>query len=234
MPIVLAMLESTRYPTRSKAMAQNNSDRSIRPDIIDAAARVFGARGYERATLDEIAARIGMQKGSLYYHIKSKEELLLAIHMKLWGILSSRLAEAMKAAGSDPAADLQQVIRAIVEVVSSNRDEVRVVLRDRESLSEGNSKYIAKNRAAVLKILENIVKRLCREQVAANAGSAQIISYGLMGMTYFVNEWFKPGQYSADTIARTFSTMVVEGLGRSTLPRSTSAEQKKSARKRAA
>ena len=205
--------------------------RLLNTEIIDT---YPGPEGYERATLDEIAALIGMQKGSLYYHIKSKEELLFAIYLKLWRTLSSRLTAAVAAAKSDPAAELREVVRAIVEVVSSNRDEVRVVLRDRESLSERNSKHIAKNRAVVLTTIERAVKRVCREPTAANGGSAQIIAYGIMGMTYFVNEWFKPGQYSADAIARVFSTMVLDGLGPPALARPTTAKRRPSARKRAA
>jgi hypothetical protein len=35
-----------------------------------------------------------------------------------------------------------------------------------------------------------------------------------MGMTYFVSEWVVPGQHSVESIARTFSNMVIDGLGR--------------------
>src|ERR671922_348615 len=44
--------------------------------IIDAAARVFREKGYDGATLRDIAKAAGLLPGSLYYHIRSKEELL--------------------------------------------------------------------------------------------------------------------------------------------------------------
>src|SRR5438874_2543096 len=110
-------------------MPQSASARAIRSDIVDAAAKVFGAHGYERATLDEIASIVGMQKGSLYYHISSKEELLFSIHLKLWDILSARLTEAMSGPDKDPLGQLDRVIRAIVDTVAANREMVRVFLR---------------------------------------------------------------------------------------------------------
>jgi AcrR family transcriptional regulator len=44
---------------------RKDQEGGIRPDIVDAAARVFGRSGYERATLDEIASIVGIQKGQL-------------------------------------------------------------------------------------------------------------------------------------------------------------------------
>ena len=45
-------------------------------EIIDAAAAVFSERGYHGASTREIAERVGMQQGSLYYHFRSKEAAL--------------------------------------------------------------------------------------------------------------------------------------------------------------
>jgi AcrR family transcriptional regulator len=43
--------------------------------ILDAAARIFGRKGYSETSLREIAEAAGMQAGSLYYHFASKEEI---------------------------------------------------------------------------------------------------------------------------------------------------------------
>lgn len=47
--------------------------------LLDAAAEVFVRDGYEAAQLDEIAARAGRSKGSVYTHFESKEDLFLAL-----------------------------------------------------------------------------------------------------------------------------------------------------------
>ncbi len=48
-------------------------------EVLAAAAEVFGEKGYRGATLQDIASRLGMLKGSLYYYIQSKEDLLFEI-----------------------------------------------------------------------------------------------------------------------------------------------------------
>jgi TetR/AcrR family transcriptional regulator, cholesterol catabolism regulator len=45
-------------------------------EVLSAAARVFAKRGYQSATTKHIADEIGLQQGSLYYYIKSKESAL--------------------------------------------------------------------------------------------------------------------------------------------------------------
>src|SRR5215467_11567177 len=48
-------------------------------EIITVAARLFKEKGYRATTLEDIAAAVGMLKGSLYYYIRSKEELLYIV-----------------------------------------------------------------------------------------------------------------------------------------------------------
>ncbi len=49
------------------------------PEVVAAAARVFRAKGYHAASLEDVADEVGMLKGSLYNYIASKEELLFSV-----------------------------------------------------------------------------------------------------------------------------------------------------------
>jgi len=53
-----------------------------RNDIIDAAEKVFFSRGFESATMDEIAEMAELSKGTLYLYFRSKEDLQFAIFMR--------------------------------------------------------------------------------------------------------------------------------------------------------
>src|ERR1041384_7707134 len=48
-------------------------------ELIEVATDVFYAKGYDGASLQDIADRLGMLKGSLYYYIQSKEDLLFDV-----------------------------------------------------------------------------------------------------------------------------------------------------------
>jgi AcrR family transcriptional regulator len=58
--------------------------------LLEAAARVYARRGFDSATLDEVAEEAGFTKGAVYDHFGSKENLLLAL---LDEFLSTQIAE---------------------------------------------------------------------------------------------------------------------------------------------
>ena len=48
-------------------------------EIVEAALEVFAERGFSAARLDDVAARAGISKGTLYLYFPSKEELFKAV-----------------------------------------------------------------------------------------------------------------------------------------------------------
>ena len=68
-----------------------------RKDIIDAAERIFFSRGFENATMDEVAEMAELSKGTLYLYFRSKEDLQFSIFMrgsdKLMGLMKENMSE---------------------------------------------------------------------------------------------------------------------------------------------
>ncbi len=53
--------------------------RDMRADILDAARELFGTKGYTITSIADLADALGVTKGALYYHFKSKEAILDAL-----------------------------------------------------------------------------------------------------------------------------------------------------------
>lgn len=56
------------------------ADQAIRGRILDAAARAFARRGFDKTTIDDIAQAVGATKGLVYYHFRSKFDIFLAAY----------------------------------------------------------------------------------------------------------------------------------------------------------
>ena len=54
-----------------------------RDRILDIALDLFTEQGYDGTSLRQIADQLGVTKAALYYHFSSKDEILLALHMRL-------------------------------------------------------------------------------------------------------------------------------------------------------
>jgi AcrR family transcriptional regulator len=67
----------------AQAATELPEELSTRDRILDVALDLFIANGYDKTSLREIAEQLGFTKAALYYHFASKEDMLLALHMRL-------------------------------------------------------------------------------------------------------------------------------------------------------
>jgi AcrR family transcriptional regulator len=67
--------------------------KSTRERILDVALELFIEKGYDKTSLREIAEQLGFTKAALYYHFANKEDILMALHMRLHGFGLDALAE---------------------------------------------------------------------------------------------------------------------------------------------
>lgn len=54
-----------------------------REQILDVALRLFSTKGYEATSIREISEELGLTKAALYYHFKNKEDIFMALHLRL-------------------------------------------------------------------------------------------------------------------------------------------------------
>jgi len=67
-----------------------------RVQLVQAAIRVFGSRGYGDATIQEIAAAAGVTTGTVYNHFKTKEDVARGVAMLLADTLCRRITDSQQ------------------------------------------------------------------------------------------------------------------------------------------
>lgn len=87
-----------------------------REAIIDAAARQFAKAGYDGTSMRDIASRINMLPGSLYYYFGSKEELFVAVHEEAIQRICNGINRAINPA-ADPWTRLEQAAAGYLEAM---------------------------------------------------------------------------------------------------------------------
>jgi AcrR family transcriptional regulator len=107
-----------------KEAMRTNGASGRRQQILDAAAAIFTEKGFQRATMRELAARSGVATGTIYNHFDDKEALLRALMHRL-NESEERSAD-LAAAASEPAAYLRQRL----SVAAAELPALRVVLSE--------------------------------------------------------------------------------------------------------
>jgi AcrR family transcriptional regulator len=100
----------------------------FRRAILDAAERVFGARGFARAKMTEIAERAGLAAGTLYNYFDSKEAIFRALLEERGEELSERL-DPIAAGPGDSRGKLVQLLRTTFEYVESHGPMLTLILQ---------------------------------------------------------------------------------------------------------
>ncbi len=81
-----------------------------RTRILEAALAVFGERGFDQATMREIAAEAGVATGAAYYYFDSKDAIVMAFYERAQAFMHPHIDSALDSAGS-----LEDRLRAIIQ-----------------------------------------------------------------------------------------------------------------------
>ena len=108
-------------------------------EIIQAAEQVFISKGFEHSTMDDIAAKAELSKGTLYLYFKSKEDLHMAVARRAIVLLSSITLKVSEQAGN-AIEKLQRMAWACIEFSKSHPDHMKAIMT-LEEMEPGSISY---------------------------------------------------------------------------------------------
>ena len=158
--------------------------------IVDIAVQVFLRRGYDGASLDQVAAAAGITKASIYYHADGKEALLAHGTGRALDALFAVLEEAGAREGRE-VDRLRHVVRRTVETTVEWLPEVALLLRVRGNTR--TERWILERRRSFDRMLATIVgEAQSKGQIRADVEPG-LITRMLFGMLNSITEWYRPG-----------------------------------------
>ena len=196
---------------------ENTSRRSRAPrrrqaEILEAAARVFHEKGYESTSIQDIADSVGILKGSLYYYITSKEDLLYEILQSVHqeGLKNLELIDSLEGTPL-------QKIRAFVVVHFSHNVEnlvkMGVFFKDFRSLSAERREAIVQERDMYDNCLRDLIREAQKDGSVCPDVDPKLAAITILGMLNWAYQWYRPGgRMSVLEIANAYGDFVVQGL----------------------
>jgi len=182
-----------------------------RRDILLAAARVFARDGYATATLDDVAAQMGVTKGVIYYYFRGKEEIFTEIRATAIREAIERL-EAIIARGDPPEVTLRAAIRDLVGHIFDDLDRFATVLRAGHRLSEESRSRVRSLQREYERLVRGIVETGVRSGVFLDLDPA-LMTFTMLRAVLGVPDWYSPeGRLSPEVIADQVTEQVVRGI----------------------
>src|ERR1700733_7685226 len=100
-----------------------------RTRILDSALELFSEQGFDGTTLQQIADRLGFTKAALYYHFRSKDDLLRALIAPAIAEVDG-LLDAYDAEGTDAPGQRRRFIEAYIDVMLGQRRLIAYMASD--------------------------------------------------------------------------------------------------------
>lgn len=179
-----------------------------REDILREAARLFREKGYERTTVRDLADAVNMQSGSLFYHFKTKEDILVEVMVDGLSSLIEKLNQELIQVSS-PREKLLTLLRVHLKAVLEDApDAMGVYLYEWRSLHPDSRQRLIAQRDAY----ENRITQILKEIAAVGLipPDVKIFRLFLLGAMNWTAEWFNSnGELNAEAIAERFLTYVI-------------------------
>ena len=187
-------------------------------EVLEVASEVFGERGYPAASLQEIAERLGITKGSLYYYARSKEDLLFEILKRAHDHALTLIREDPLTQRMDASQRLERFIQrwmdgierqqytALSGASGGSRDNWTDFLSD-----DRRSKIIARRHELNRYLLELIRDGMAHGDFNPEL-DAQCVTNWIFTVMNDTRHWFRANSMSWDSITRWYVTLVARGL----------------------
>jgi len=182
-----------------------------REDILDAAAQVFRQKGFHGASMSDIAETLDVQKASLYHHVESKQEILLALLERALAMLTAHIsAIAERELPADQ--KLRQMIRAYLSALAESADLTAVLLFEHRSLDKKSHARHVPQRDKFEGLWRNVFNEGERACIF-HFKDAGLVVRALMGAMNWTLTWYHPdGEKTIEQIADDYADFVLNGL----------------------
>ncbi|MCU1335730.1 MAG: regulatory protein TetR [Bryobacterales bacterium] len=185
-------------PVRARKQSKPAENSTVER-LLDAAVALFSRQGYAATSTREVAALLGMQKASLYYHIESKEDLLYFICKSALERIRNDVEKAIQEV-QDPLERTRVLIVAHVESMLRDKDEHATALTEMYALSKDRLTQIVALREGYVDLVRSVLHEAQKAGALRDDIDVRYLNLGLLGLMNRVLVWYRrrgplsPGQ----------------------------------------
>lgn len=185
-----------------------------RSSILETAAQLFAADGYDGASVTDITKACGISKSSLYHYFPSKEDILFnIIHSYMISFLADMEDFEKNASEISDLGRLRAFLRISLSRFQGARDQQRVLLNDLQKLPAERSREIVEMQRVFLEHAQNLIVRIRPDLVKSesHARARTMLFYGMLNWTM---NWYSPeGEIKPDELIEMMLAMTFEWHG---------------------
>lgn len=184
--------------------------RKKREAIIESAVKLFGAKGFHGATIEEITNELTMTKGSFYYYFLTKEDILFEVHVWSLQKVLNNIIE-INQRDDPPEVKIKDAISDHLKFLSQDL-EGAFALQYEFPFKEKSKKKIMKMRDLYEKNFVDIVQKGIDKGVFC-VKNARLATFIILGAINWFLRWYSSsGAWNMDFITQEYVDLLCNGL----------------------
>ncbi len=209
-------LEAGTEPNARRPRARPLPPEQRRPSLLDAALALYLEQGFERTSMDAIAAAAGVTKPVLYDCFPSKRELFRALEDREERRLLSALDAALPAHVdlTDPERVLADGFTAYFSAVEAAPDAYRLILLWEQGTAPGTARRSNRMRATQAERIAMVIRAwLARQGVTDLEPTARLLGHAMVGMGESLGRLMiaEPGQWDPEELGARVGALLLRG-----------------------
>jgi len=185
----------------------------MKKEIIEHSILLFEKKGFSQTSIQDIVDALNVTKGTFYYYFSSKEELLMDIHLQYIDDLLNRQAMILHDASLSCCKKLAKIIHLLISDIKERGPSARVFFREIRHLSNKNVKVIKKKRTEFRVNIQRLIEEGIAKGEFKSHLQADLIAFGILGVTNWSYQWFKPeGKVTDEALSHIFTDMILNGI----------------------
>lgn len=183
-------------------------------EILRAAAAVLAEKGYHGTTMEEVAAKLFMTKGSMYYYFKNKDDILYHCHQMIMEISLEKIDQV--ASGKlNPVDKLRNAIREHILLATSEKSMFMMMDKPYQNFTDIQLKEVLEVRKKYAQYFDRIINEGINQQVFNKDTDTIMVRMIILGALNWIQLWYtqggsKSGAEIADAFAEYLLKMVVK------------------------
>ena len=171
-----------------------------REAILDRAAELFASRGFNGASIADLAVSCATSKSLIYHYFPSKEDVLFEVMASHIDQLLNDTEEVIAAKGTD-AEHFSRLIHAFLHHYAGAAERQKVLLNELANLPEASRTIIVSKQRRIIDVMQHLVVALYPE-FASDPKRARVQTMLIFGMLNWTHTWYDPhGSVDVDTLA---------------------------------
>jgi AcrR family transcriptional regulator len=212
------MAEKTNKKSGARGWERKKANRDTYEEILQAFGKSFARNGYEGTSLAEIAREVGIKTPALYYHFKSKNEILFAHLMRVGELIVDSVSRDVQAASDSPPEQLRAYVESIITVQLGMYDSIPMLnamlsgSSMSKTLSRAQMDWMKSKQRRLLTLLTDILESGRERGDFSFKDMRTTVNFIIGAFEYTVN-WYHPDEEpTIERIARDTAELALRSI----------------------